>query len=68
MEVINFIKDNGIIIFIAGLFLSGLIGLIIDERIDKKEGYAHSQYGSNTSGWLVMFWLIISIFVSIAIH
>ena len=68
MELINFLKDNGVIIFVVGLLLSGIIGLIIDEKIDKKEGYAHSQYGSNTSGGLVMFWLIISLFVTIAIH
>lgn len=68
MELVDFIKDNGITIFLVGLFLSGIIGLIIDEKIDKKEGYAHSQYGSNVSGWLVMFWLIISFFVTIAIH
>ncbi len=68
MELINFLKDNGITIFVVGLFLSGIIGLIIDEKIDRKEGYAHSQYGSNVSGWLIMCWLIISIFVSIAIH
>ena len=68
MELINFLKDNGITIFVVGLFLSGIIGLIIDEKIDRKEGYTHSQYGSNVSGWLVLFWLIISIFVSIAIH
>lgn len=66
MELINFLKDNGIIIFVVGLFLSGIIGLIIDEKIDKKEGYAHSQHGSNISGGLVMFWLIISFFVTIA--
>ena len=68
MELINFLKDNGVIIFVVGLFLSGIIGLIIDEKIDKKEGYTHSKYGSNISGGLVMFWLIISLFVTIAIH
>lgn len=68
MDLINFLKDNGVIIFVVGLVLSGIIGLIIDEKIDKKEGYTHSQHGSNITGWLVLFWLIISIFVTIAIH
>lgn len=68
MELINFLKDNGVIIFVVGLLLSGIIGLIIDEKIDKKEGYTHSQHSSNIGGGLVMFWLIISFFVTVAIH
>lgn len=68
MELVDFIKDHGSTIFLVGLLLSGIIGLIIDEKIDKKEGYTHSQHGSNIGGSLVMFWLIISFFVTVAIH
>lgn len=68
MELVDFIKDHGSTIFLVGLLLSGIIGLIIDEKIDKKEGYTHSQHGSNISGGLVLFWLIISFFVTVAIH
>lgn len=64
MEESNFLFDNRFTIFITGLVLLTLIGLISDKIVNRKKKYNECCKGSNITGYLVMGWLFLTVIVS----
>ena len=67
MELMDFIKDTGITILIAGV-ITGIIGLIIQKKMKNKKRAKNVPDNNTLIGLLVFFWVIQSLFFSFFIY
>ena len=63
----DFIKDTGITILIAGV-ITGIIGLIIQKKMKNKKRAENVPDNNTLIGLLVFFWVIQSLFFSFFIY
>ena len=67
MELVDFIKDTGITILIAGV-ITGIIELIIQKKMKNKKIAKNAPDNNTLIGLLVFFWVIQSLFFSFFIY
>lgn len=57
---------------IVGLIIVSIVGLIIDNRLDKKHGVSYDHHGNeiahNTSGALVFVWCLLCAFAAFILN